>query len=167
MRKQWPPLENSPQKEGKLKWEGGNLAAFRAELFSYTSFIFSNATSMPHLGYLTLSAGCSRPICQGLCRLCPYSHGPMLSQIKQKNSAFNNLWHRHIPLWYHPTRFRAPPLGTESCHQSADSCCSICWLTQLCHMSHVSSEHCMWTDRPWRACTHRSWHTSSSTRCVD
>lgn len=48
--------------------------------------------------YLILSAGCSRPIRQWFSCLRLYPQGPMLSRIKQKNSAFNNLKQAHSSL---------------------------------------------------------------------
>lgn len=55
------------------------------------------------------------------------------------------IWDRHIMFWCHPIQLRDLLLGNEYWHQFADLCDSICWLTQLCHVSHVSSERCMWT----------------------
>lgn len=44
---------------------------------------------------LTLSAGCSRPNPQCLSCLFPFPQGPMISQIKQENGAFNNRKQAH------------------------------------------------------------------------
>lgn len=40
-------------------------------------------------------------------------------------------------------------------------------LTQLWRKSHASLEQYMWTDGPWRACTHSSCQTSHCPRCVE